>query len=116
MASKKNEKDQSREEVTRALLAHYPVSSQYGEGYCRCSFEAEPMVWWTPDHVADVLGLPPGVEGRSDPTGGDGYVPGAWDEVRSAYLDGHISAAAYDALRALVIPPGTTSPQEIHGG
>lgn len=59
--------------------------------------------------LAAVGVIPPGVEGRSDPNGGDGYVPGAWDEVRSAYLDGHISGAAYDALRARFFPPGMGS-------
>jgi hypothetical protein len=29
----------------------------------------------------------------------DGYVPGAWDEVRRAYMDGHITAEAYELLR-----------------
>lgn len=32
----------------------------------------------------------------------DGYLPGAWDEVRSAYLDGHISESAYTALHAVI--------------
>ena len=38
--------------------------------------------------------------GQSDPNGGDGYVPGAWDEVRAAFMDGHISQEAYEVLRA----------------
>jgi len=29
----------------------------------------------------------------------DGYIPGAWDEVRRAVMDGHISPQAYDLLR-----------------
>ena len=29
----------------------------------------------------------------------DGYLPGAWDEVRAAFMDGHISEEAYDLLR-----------------
>lgn len=37
--------------------------------------------------------------GQHDPAGGDGYVPGAWDEVVAAYLDGHISEEAYDLLQ-----------------
>jgi hypothetical protein len=32
----------------------------------------------------------------------DGYLPGAWDEVRSAYMDGHISEQAYTALHAVI--------------
>lgn len=28
----------------------------------------------------------------------DGYKPGAWDEVRQAFMDGHISPQAYDVL------------------
>ena len=40
--------------------------------------------------------------GQGDPAGGDGYVPGAWDEVRSAYLDGHISTEAYEVLHRAV--------------
>jgi hypothetical protein len=36
--------------------------------------------------------------GQSDPKGGDGYVPGAWDQVRAAYLDGHITEEAYEVL------------------
>lgn len=59
--SESTEKALSREVLTQVLLAHYPVSMSY----CRCSYEAEPMVWWTPDHVADVLGFPPGSEGQS---------------------------------------------------
>lgn len=38
------------------------------------------------------------LRGQHDPTGGDGYIPGAWDEVRNAHLDGHISAKAYEIL------------------
>jgi hypothetical protein len=38
------------------------------------------------------------LHGTHDPDGGDGYLPGAWDEVRSAYLDGNISESAYQAL------------------
>ncbi|NUS02075.1 MAG: hypothetical protein HOV97_05870 [Nonomuraea sp.] len=38
--------------------------------------------------------------GKSDPTGGDGYIAGAWDEVGDAFMDGHISDEAYEALRA----------------
>lgn len=38
--------------------------------------------------------------GKSDPDGSDGYVPGAWDEVRAAFMDGHISEEAYEVLRA----------------
>lgn len=49
------------------------------------------------------------LHGQSDPTGGDGHLPGAWDEVRSAYLDGHISATAYDALRRALPPDLTTA-------
>jgi hypothetical protein len=30
---------------------------------------------------------------------GDGYIPGAWDEVRRANMDGHISDEAYELLR-----------------
>jgi hypothetical protein len=29
----------------------------------------------------------------------DGYIPGAWDEVRRAVMDGHISPQAYEVLR-----------------
>lgn len=43
--------------------------------------------------------------GLSDPTGGDGYIPGAWDEVRSAYLDGHISEEAYELLHGAIHGP-----------
>ena len=40
--------------------------------------------------------------GQSAPDGQDGYVPGAWDEVRGVFLDGLISDRAYEALyRAL---------------
>jgi hypothetical protein len=37
--------------------------------------------------------------GESDPNQGDGYVPGAWDEVRRAFMQGHISEEAYEVLR-----------------
>jgi len=30
----------------------------------------------------------------------DGYIPGAWDEVRQAFMDGHISEEAYTLLQA----------------
>jgi hypothetical protein len=36
--------------------------------------------------------------GQTDPKGGDGYIPGAWDQVRRAYLDGHITEEAYEIL------------------
>lgn len=39
------------------------------------------------------------LNGTLAPDGQDGYVPGAWDEVLKAYMDGHISAEAYDLLR-----------------
>jgi hypothetical protein len=42
--------------------------------------------------------------GESDPAGGNGYVPGAWDEVRAAFLDGHITTEAYEMLHAAVQP------------
>jgi hypothetical protein len=38
------------------------------------------------------------LNGETDPTGGDGYVRGAWDEVMSAFMDGHISEEAYELL------------------
>lgn len=38
----------------------------------------------------------------------DGYLPGAWDEVRSAYLDGHVSEEAYDVLQQVM--------HQLHGG
>lgn len=41
--------------------------------------------------------------GQSDPNGGDGYIPGAWDEVRAARLDGHISPEAYEVLHKVVV-------------
>lgn len=37
--------------------------------------------------------------GETAPDGQDGYVPGAWDEVRQAYMDGHITEEAYEVLR-----------------
>ena len=50
------------------------------------------------------------LRGQHDPNGGDGYIPGAWDEVRSAHLDGHISAEAYEVLhRALAQVDDTRS-------
>lgn len=43
--------------------------------------------------------------GESDPSPiGGGYIPGAWDEVRRAYLDGHITQEAYDLLFNAMIP------------
>lgn len=39
------------------------------------------------------------LHGEHAPDGQDGYAPGAWDEVRQAHMDGHISAEAYDLLR-----------------
>jgi hypothetical protein len=38
------------------------------------------------------------LRGQHDPAGGDGYIPGAWDEVRAAFLDGHITDEAYECL------------------
>lgn len=38
--------------------------------------------------------------------GNDGYEAGAWDEVRSAYLEGYISEAAYQTLQT-ALPPQT---------
>lgn len=30
----------------------------------------------------------------------DGYIPGAWDEVRRAVMEGHVSSQAYEVLLA----------------
>lgn len=54
--------------------------------------------------MADVTKPEMQLFGVSDPGGGDGYVPGAWDEVRSAYLDGHITDEAYEVLFRAVQP------------
>lgn len=49
-------------------------------------------------------------DGRSGGPAGDGYVPGAWDEVRDAYMDGLLDDAEYDELRAsLRTSSGTSS-------
>jgi hypothetical protein len=45
------------------------------------------------------------LEGQSDPSGGDGYIPGAWDEVRRAWADKHISDEAYDVLHEALFGP-----------
>jgi hypothetical protein len=43
----------------------------------------------------------------------DGYIPGAWDEVRNAFMDGRISEEAYEVMQQTMhkirteVVPGT---------
>lgn len=48
--------------------------------------------------------------GRSDPRGSDGYRPGAWDQVRAAFLDGHITEEAYEIVRQALMAALTVDP------
>jgi hypothetical protein len=72
--------------------------------------EAYPCAWCEGWHIGRKMseqelreaGAAMKLFGESDPSGGDGYVPGAWDEVREAYLDGHISEEAYEVLHRVI--------------
>jgi hypothetical protein len=74
--------------------------------------EAYPCFWCNGWHIGrkmseqELREASTGMElfGQTDPLGGDGYIPGAWDEVRHAYLDGHISTEAYEVLHRAVQP------------
>jgi hypothetical protein len=40
--------------------------------------------------------------GESAPGMQDGYIPGAWDEIRRLHMDGRITDEAYDLVRTAV--------------
>jgi hypothetical protein len=86
------------------LIRAHPDAIYYTDD--TSEWDAAPTVTTTVEHQIFAFGhamIP--LFGQSDPSGSDGYTPGAWDEVRAAYLDGHLSEAAYETLREAVIPP-----------